>query len=147
MGRYLTGLKNRGYSVHLSNSRKLIVSPKLPAYLHRQVVDAKETIIAELLALQAVPTVPSPVSSGRFDRLSDAELDEIGAAYSKLFRYAALRGYSAIQYWEPNEPRPTRPYVYLDFGSLTPAGGTQPKLYTWPILAAADGVDYCLAFD
>ncbi|MEN6356411.1 MAG: hypothetical protein ABFD83_04925 [Armatimonadota bacterium] len=147
MGRYLTGLQKRGYSVHLSNSRKLIVSPKLPGYLHRQVVDAKENIIAELLDLEAVPEVPSPVSSGRFDGLSEAELDEIGAAYSKLFRHAALRGYSATQYWEPNDRKPARPYVYLDFGRLTPAGSKQQKLYIWPIEAAADGVDYCLMLD
>jgi lambda repressor-like predicted transcriptional regulator len=144
MGRYLAGLKKRGYSVHLSDSKKLIVSPKLPTYLHRQVADAKENIIAELLELQPIPTIPSPVSSGRFDGLSEAELDEVGAAYSKLFRYAALRGYSATQCWEPREPKPTRPYVYLDFGRLIPAGGTQQKLYIWPIEAAADGVDYCL---
>ncbi|MCE5200822.1 MAG: hypothetical protein ABFD54_05810 [Armatimonadota bacterium] len=145
MGRYLNGLTKRGFDVQLSNNRKLIVSPKLPDHLHRQVVDAKEQIIAELLELQAAPTVPSPVSSGRFDGLSDAELDEIGAAYSKLFRYAALCDYSGSQYWEPGEPKPTtRPYVYLDFGSLIPAGGTQPKLYIWPMEAAADGVDYCL---
>ncbi|MCE5322123.1 hypothetical protein LLG46_02280 [bacterium] len=147
MGRYLTGLKNRGYSVHLSNSRKLIVSPKLPDHLHRQVVDAKETIIAELLEMQAVPTLPSPVSSGRFDRLSDDELDELEKHYIALFRYCADQGYQYSQYWEPGKPKPERPYVYLDFGRLIPAGSRQQKLYIWPILAAADGTDYCLVLD
>lgn len=56
--KYLNALEKRGYTVTLSASGGLIIPKAMPASLRAQVIQAKPTIIAELLSLESpAPTV------------------------------------------------------------------------------------------
>lgn len=53
--RYIRALRKRGYTIRLASDGALIINPKLPENLLKQVVENKPAIVAEIEALMSQP--------------------------------------------------------------------------------------------
>jgi len=72
MSRYVNALRKRGYSIRLAaDGVKMVISPKLPEHLRRQVIEAKDAILAELRAEQPAPP-PRVIVDPRPDLAEDS---------------------------------------------------------------------------